>query len=183
MRGLVEFLMGIWPINWLITVIWRYTPFPRGFRSRIIRTANDRFLVGVMVVILDENGRLFLARNTYDPRYSWSLPGGWMGRNEQPDECIRREIYEETGYELDVDCLLATRTHPRLPSVDIIYRGRIAGGTFRASAEIAEVGFFELDELPDGLMPVHQQLLSLLEIDRMINQNQTSDPDHGDQGS
>ncbi len=183
MRGLVEFLMGIWPINWLITVIWRYAPFPRGFRSRIIRSANDRFLVGVMVVILDENGRLFLVRNTYDPRYSWSLPGGWMGRNEQPDECIRREMFEETGYELDVDYLLATRTHPRLPSVDIIYRGRISGGTFRTSAEIAEVGFFELDELPDGLMPVHQRLLSLLEIDRMINQNQTSDSDHGDQGS
>jgi 8-oxo-dGTP diphosphatase len=164
MRGVIEFLMGVWPVNRGITIVWRHFPFPRGFRSRIMRTANDKFLVGVMVVVTDEQDRLLLVRNTYDPRYSWGLPGGWMGRNEQPEECIRREIAEETGYELEIDYLLATRSHPRLPSIDIVYRGRITGGTFRPSAEIVEARYFSLDNLPDGLTPIHQRLLTWLQV-------------------
>jgi 8-oxo-dGTP diphosphatase len=177
MRSAVEFLMKIWPINWLITVTWRYFPFPRGVRSRIMRTANDRFLVGVMVVVLDEEDRLFLVRNTYDPRYSWSLPGGWMGKNEQPEECIVREVQEETGFALEVDRLLATRTHPRLPSVDIVYQGRIVGGTFKVSAEIAEYGYFALNELPDGLTPIHQRLLTWLGVDQIIERDASTKRD------
>lgn len=175
MRRLVEYLMQVWPINRLITTIWRYFPFPRGVRSRIMRTANDRFLVGVMVVILDEHNRLLLLRNTYDPRFSWGLPGGWMGKDEQPEACIRREVYEETGYELEVDHLLATRTHPRLPSVDIVFRGRIVGGEFRASAEIAEAAYFPINSLPDRLTPIHQRLLTWLEIDDTIRANYSND--------
>ena len=159
MRGLVEFLMRIWPINRLLMLVWRSFPFPKGVRSRIMRTANDRFLVGVIVMLFDDEDRIFLVRNTYDPRYAWSLPGGWMGRNEQPDECIRREIVEETGYEIEIDRLLATRSHHRLPSVDILYQGRIVGGTFRASAEISEAQFFRTNELPDGIMPAHKRML------------------------
>lgn len=175
MRALVEFLMHVWPINRLITLTWRYFPFPRGVRSRIMRTVNDRFLVGVMVVVLDEHGRLLLVRNTYDPRFSWGLPGGWMGRDEQPEACIRREVYEETGYELEVDHLLGTRTHPRLPSVDIVFRGRIVAGEFSASAEIAEAAYFPIDDLPDKLTPIHQRLLTWLEIDDSVGENRSSD--------
>ncbi len=162
MRGLVEFLMRIWPINRVLMFVWRSFPFPKGVRSRIMRTANDRFLVGVIVMLFDEQDRIFLVRNTYDPRYAWSLPGGWMGRHEQPDECIRREVMEETGFEIEVDRLLATRAHHRLPSVDILYQGRITGGEFRSSAEIREARYFRLHELPDGLMPAHRRMLEKL---------------------
>lgn len=160
MRWLIEHLMRIWPVNRLIVAAWRYAPFPRGARSRIMRSANDRFLVGVMAIICDDDGRVMLVRTTYDPRYAWSLPGGWMGRGEQPAECIRRELHEETGYEITVGELLDARTRSRLPSVDLIYRGRIANGTFRRSAEVAEARFFPLDGLPDGLTPSHQRLLT-----------------------
>jgi 8-oxo-dGTP diphosphatase len=164
MRTLVEVMMRVWPINWLLTVLWRVLPFPRGTRSRIMRTVNDRFLVGVMAIIQDDDGRILLVRNTYDPRYPWSLPGGWMGKDEQPDECIKRELQEETGYQIEVDRILLTRTHPRLPSVDIVFRGRISGGTFRRSAEVVAAEFFPLDALPEGFTPLHARLLSLLEI-------------------
>jgi 8-oxo-dGTP diphosphatase len=164
MRNLVEFLMRIWPFNRFMTLTWRYFPFPRGMRSRIMRTANDRFLVGVMIVIQDDANRLFLVRNTYDPRYPWGLPGGWMGRDEQPEECIKREVTEETGFEIVVDELMATRSHPRLPSVDIVFRGRIVGGAFSSSAEINDAEYFPLSDLPDGLTPVHKRLLTWLNV-------------------
>lgn len=159
MRWLVEFLMRLWPLNRLMVTAWRYMPFPRGARSRIMRTANDSFLVGVMVLIQDDAGRILLVRNTYEPLYDWSLPGGWMGKHEQPDECIRRELFEETGYEIEVNGLVEARTRSRMPSVDLVFRGRITGGSFRASIEITEARFFQLDELPDRLAPGHRRLL------------------------
>jgi 8-oxo-dGTP diphosphatase len=119
-----------------------------------------------MAVILDQESRLLLVRNTYDPRYSWSLPGGWMGKHEQPEECIRRELLEETGFEIQVDAFLQAWTRPRLPSVDIVYRGSIVGGTFRPSAEIVEARFFPVDELPEGLTPMHEQILERLQVTR-----------------
>jgi 8-oxo-dGTP diphosphatase len=164
MRSVVEFLMGVWPVNRLITLIWRYFPFPKGVRPWIMRSANDRFLVGVMAVIQDERHRIFLVRNTYDPRYSWSLPGGWMGRNEHPEDCIRREIAEETGYQIEIGRLVSTKTHSRLPSVDIVFSGKITGGSFRKSAEIVEARFFDADELPEGLTPIHKRLLEWAEV-------------------
>lgn len=162
MRTLVEFLLRIWPLNWAAYTIWRHAPFPRGLRSRVIRGANDEFLIGVIALIYDDHGRLMLVRNTYDPRFEWSLPGGWMGRYEQPRECITRELREETGYEITVECLIEARTRHKLPSVDLIYRCRVTGGAFRASAEVVEAQFFRLDELPDGLTPGHRALAVVL---------------------
>lgn len=162
MRWLIEFLMRVWPVNRLMLTVWRYTPFPRGARSLIMRGANDSFLIGVVLIVEDGEGRVMLVRNTYESRYSWSLPGGWMGRNEQPTECIQRELREETGYAIAVEELLDARTQSRLPSVDLVYRGRIAGGEFRPSVEVAEARFFPVDDLPEGLMVSHRRLLTSL---------------------
>jgi 8-oxo-dGTP diphosphatase len=159
MRTIAEFVLRIWPLNRILFAVWRYFPFPRGSRSRIIRSANDTFLVGVMAMICDDDGHLLLVRSTYDPRYEWSLPGGWMGRNEQPRECIKRELREETGYEIAIDCLLDTQTRRHLPSVDIVFRGRVVSGEFRPSAEVTEVRFFRTDDLPDSLPPSHRKLI------------------------
>jgi 8-oxo-dGTP diphosphatase len=159
MRALVETLMGIWPVNRVITFVWRRFPFPKGARSRIMRTANDSYLVGVMVIIQDDAGRYLLVRNTYDPRFPWGLPGGWMGGAEQPEDCAVREVLEETGFQIVVDDLLSAHTRKRLPSVDLVFRASIAGGAFRPSAEIVEAAYFGIDSLPDGLSPTHQRML------------------------
>lgn len=127
-----------------------------------MRVANDKFLVGVMAVVEDEENRFLLVRNTYDPRYPWSLPGGWMGKHEQPDECIKRELFEETSLEVEVVRLVGTWTRRRLPSVDIIYRCSIVRGTFQPSVEIVEARFFPLGELPEGLFPSHRTILESL---------------------
>jgi 8-oxo-dGTP diphosphatase len=162
MRSLVEFLLTIWPLNRMLFATWRYAPFPRGLRSRVIRASNDHFLIGVMALVYDDHGRILLVRNTYDPRFPWSIPGGWMGRNEQPRECIERELREETGYEITVECLVDATAQRKLPSLDLVYRGRLAGGDFRSSAEVTEAKFFSLRDLPEGLTPAHRDLLAML---------------------
>ena len=151
-------MLKLWPLNRLIYATWRHVPFPPGMRSRIIRSANDKFLIGVIAVIFDPQGRVMLVRNTYDPRSDWSLPGGWMGRHEQPDECVQRELMEETGFEIEVTGLLTARTDAKIPAMDLVYGARVVGGGFRPGAEITAAEFFELDELPDRLTPGHARM-------------------------
>ncbi len=51
------------------------------------------------MVITDLNGSILLLRHSYGPKV-WSLPGGGMGRNENPEQAARREIKEELGVAL-----------------------------------------------------------------------------------
>ena len=52
------------------------------------------------VVLLDENGRVLLARFEYHGRTWWAAPGGGLERAETHEEAARREIREETGLNL-----------------------------------------------------------------------------------
>lgn len=57
---------------------------------------------GVVGVVLNDAGQLLLVEHVFHPKYPWGLPGGWMGRSEDPDETIRREVREETGMRIQV---------------------------------------------------------------------------------
>ncbi len=51
-------------------------------------------LTGCFAVIRS-NGRLLLVRNTDRP--GWEMPGGAREPGEDPEACVRREIFEESG--------------------------------------------------------------------------------------
>lgn len=64
------------------------------------------------VVLLDENGRVLLARFEYRERAWWVAPGGGLESAETHEEAARREVREETG--LDIQNLgpwIWTREH------------------------------------------------------------------------
>lgn len=73
----------------------------------------------------------------------WTLPGGGMEHGEDPFDTVRREVDEETGYDIEVTNLLGVHTNRlrRLPrrfgrTVDhqglrLIYEARITGGELR----------------------------------------------------
>jgi 8-oxo-dGTP pyrophosphatase MutT (NUDIX family) len=52
------------------------------------------------VVLLDENGRVLLARFEHRGRTWWAAPGGGLERAETHEEAARREVREETGLDL-----------------------------------------------------------------------------------
>lgn len=57
-------------------------------------------LAGVGVILHDDEGRVLLVRHSYGPQ-AWSMPGGGLGRDEDPAEAVRREMREELGCELE----------------------------------------------------------------------------------
>jgi ADP-ribose pyrophosphatase YjhB (NUDIX family) len=111
--------------------------------------------LGVRAVVHDRNGdRVFLIRHTYVP--GWHLPGGGVEKGETILQALGRELSEEGNVEL-----LGT---PRLVSLHFnrqasprdhvaLYLVRDFRQTMpkRPDREIAESGFFALDDLPSGL--------------------------------
>lgn len=85
----------------------------------------------------------------------WSLPGGWADVNQTPSQCAIREVFEETGFRVDIDYLMAywdTALHDHPPHWPYIYKAVFAcnlkGGSRQISHEIKDVNFFSIDKLP-----------------------------------
>src|SRR5829696_10080773 len=53
------------------------------------------------VLLLDEDRRVLLVRFRYQGRSWWSAPGGGLEGDETHEDAARREVAEETSFELD----------------------------------------------------------------------------------
>jgi len=100
--------------------------------------------------IVERGGTVLLVKLNYGPREGrWSLPGGLVENDETPEEAAVRETVEETGFDVELDGLLATYMRPGAPVVVVIYRSHITGGVMRiAPEELSDAAFFPRDELP-----------------------------------
>ena len=67
------------------------------------RSYPDRPFVGVGAVIVAD-GKVVLIKRRYEPLAGrWSLPGGAVEVGETLEECVAREMLEETGLEVEVE--------------------------------------------------------------------------------
>lgn len=62
-------------------------------------------IAGVSVIVTNLAGDVLLLRHSYGPAV-WSLPGGGLGRGEDPADAARREMREELGVDLArIECV------------------------------------------------------------------------------
>jgi ADP-ribose pyrophosphatase YjhB (NUDIX family) len=86
----------------------------------------------------------------------WTLPGGWADVNDSPSEAIEKEVWQESGFKVRVDRLLAVfdrAKHAHVPPFPFhIYKMfflcGIESGEARPSSETSSVDFFALETLP-----------------------------------
>ena len=107
-------------------------------------------------VVGDAEGRILLARRAAEPAAGkWDLPGGFLEEGEHPLECLERELREEAGIRLGQERLLGIwLDHYEykgrdVATLNIYYDARIAAGTPEPSDDVAELRWFEPDDLPD----------------------------------
>jgi ADP-ribose pyrophosphatase YjhB (NUDIX family) len=111
----------------------------------------DSTCFGINAVVLDERGRLLLARRDRPP--IWNLPGGSWEQGEAPWDTAVREVREEVA--ADVEVVRLTGVYDRAPDGEpvLVFLCRYTGGAVRPTAEAVEVGWFAVDELPPDINP------------------------------
>ncbi|WP_151526353.1 NUDIX hydrolase [Serinicoccus kebangsaanensis] len=96
---------------------FRVTPGP--LKRAVVRTVAPSYTVGAVCVI--EHEREFLV--LWQPhRRGWSLPGGLLGRAEEPSDAVRREVAEEVGLDIDPGDPVTVRVDPVEQGVDVVFR-------------------------------------------------------------
>lgn len=120
------------------------------------------YRVSVKGIVIDEDGRVLLAR---EDNGKWEMLGGGLDHGENPIDCLKREIHEETG-------LVVTSvsphpiyfvTAPRLGHdsyvANVVYRIELADLNFTSSDECQELRFFSADDMDQvELFPNVQEL-------------------------
>lgn len=128
----------------IVGKIWRKTP--NFFKRKAIRLSQSKFTVSVGAVILNDKDEILLLDHVLRPASGWGIPGGFMNFAEQPHEGIKREIFEETGLEIEDVEMLWVRTLNR--HIEMIFRARGKGKAQVKSREINSLGWFKFEEMP-----------------------------------
>jgi 8-oxo-dGTP diphosphatase len=108
--------------------------------------------VGVVGAVFNSQGQVLVVEHVFHPVHPWGLPGGWMGRNEDPEDTIRRELLEETSLQIEViKPLVIMRSLTLRTHLDIAYLCHAAHGTddLRLSSELLAYRWTDPAELPD----------------------------------
>ena len=60
--------------------IWKALPTSEILRGSLVWLITQKFLVGVVGVVLNDVGQILLVKHTYRGKYPWGLPSGWLKR-------------------------------------------------------------------------------------------------------
>jgi 8-oxo-dGTP pyrophosphatase MutT (NUDIX family) len=122
--------------------------------------------LGVRAAVFDGT-KLLLVRHTYMP--GWHMPGGAIDPRESAAEAAARELREETWIEATgKPRFISFHFNPMKTKSDHVAfflcdQWHAPRGLATPNMEIAEVGFFARDALPEGVSPA--TLRRLAELD------------------
>ncbi len=103
--------------------------------------------------IVSRDHEMLLIKRGHEPfKGSFALPGGFVSYNETLEECVVREVLEETGIRTETIGLVgvysAPDRDPRGHFVTAVYHLRPIGGTLKAGDDASEAQWVHLDRLP-----------------------------------
>jgi ADP-ribose pyrophosphatase YjhB (NUDIX family) len=108
--------------------------------------------VAVAAVVGNDTGEILLTQRADSG--VWLYPVGWADVGYSPSEVAIKEVYEETGIEIEVESLIAVFDGLRLgfaklPLYSLVFHCTMIGGELVGHPlETRAVGFFAKDDLP-----------------------------------
>jgi 8-oxo-dGTP diphosphatase len=122
----------------------------------------DRPVVGVGGVVIEDGRALLIKRGSEPLLGQWSIPGGTLELGESLQEGVARELFEETGLEVQVlDMIEAfdrifldpaapdpgNRSRPKYHYVIVDYLCERLAGVARAGSDVTDIAYATEGEL------------------------------------
>lgn len=120
---------------------------------------HDKFIVGVVGIVLNERNEVLLCRHRFWKDGSWGLPGGYANKDETLESCLTREIKEETGLHIQNISLIKLISGYKYRLEAYYVAQATSDNCTLDTKEILEARFFSLDGLPAELLDSHRQIL------------------------
>jgi len=114
--------------------------------------------VTVNTIVVKDEQILFGKRGTLNGKLiaesgKWGLLGGFFDRDENLIQAAKREVMEESGWEIDDLKLFRINDNPNRPmedrqNVDIIFIANAIKQTGKSDEEVSHLQWFDFDKLP-----------------------------------
>jgi len=141
-------IMKVMPSG-LVVKLWTKLPLPRGLRQWLVWKGNAKFLVAVLGFIYNDQGQILLLKHSYRDQ-AWGVASGWI-EHEDPGQGLKREVYEETGFDIKLLGVLKTEYVTKPNRINIFIEADYLSGDFKACEEILDYGFFSPGDWPEGM--------------------------------
>lgn len=116
-----------------------------GYQTPKVDTRAAVFIDDKILLVHENNG-------------TWSLPGGWCDVDQSVSSNTEKEVYEETGYTVSSEKIIAIQDWRKHNVVNYAYGifkifvlCRYESGEFVENIETTEIGLFDKDSLPQNL--------------------------------
>jgi len=107
----------------------------------------DKIRVGSAVVLENKKGEILLIKRKNEPaKGKWVLPGGGIFFGEHSKETAKRELKEETGYDISVGDFITTLElidSKNFHRVILYHKAKLLGGKFRLSDDAEDAVWIE----------------------------------------
>lgn len=117
---------------------------------------DGKLAVGCSAAVFDETHEHLLLIRRADNGL-WAVPGGYMEAGENFTEACAREVFEETGLQVQASRLISIYTNPhilleypdgnRWQLVVLHFEAKILGGELKPSDESPALNFYTSDEI------------------------------------
>ena len=112
------------------------------------------------VTIVHDMEKILLVRRAIQPHYGkWSLPSGYVDRGEAVENAAVREVLEETNLKIEINSLQGIYSGIG-PVILAVYQASPTCGQPSIGSEVSEVGWFNINSLPDLPFPHDEKIIS-----------------------
>ncbi|HSW96901.1 MAG TPA: NUDIX hydrolase [Candidatus Saccharimonadales bacterium] len=111
--------------------------------------------ITVGAIALNEKSQILLVKRAsqLSRGNKYTIPGGFLDRDETIQQAVLREFQEETGYQGNIKMLFRINDNPQRPNedrqnVDVLYIVDIISGEKTLNEEVAEIAWFDKKDIP-----------------------------------
>jgi len=109
--------------------------------------------VSVAGIVVRDDGRVLVVRRRDNQH--WEPPGGVLELGETFDQGVRREVFEETGIEVQVQRLSGVYKNMPRGIVALVFRCSPVGGRLTSTEETASVHWLTIEEIRQCMHPAY----------------------------